>query len=72
MNRPPEENTMTITLTTETRTFASTFAAATWLADNDRAAEVVAIDGAEASGVDFEDAETVSDVEDALAIIVSR
>ena len=63
---------MIITLTSETRTFATAHDAATWLADNDRAAEVVAVDGAEASGADFEDAETVSDVEDVLAIIITR
>lgn len=62
----------TITLTSETRSFDSMFAAASWLANNQREAEVVEVDGCEASAADFEDAETVSDVEDVLAIIVSR
>ena len=62
----------TLTLTTETRTFTTIHAAASWLVDNDREAEVRAVDGAEASGADFEDAETVSDIADVLAIIVGR
>lgn len=62
----------TIELTTETRTFDSIHAAASWLADNDRCDSVLAVDGHEASFADFEDTETVSDVEDVLAIIVSR
>lgn len=60
---------MTITLTSDTRTVN---AAATWLADNDRCDSVLAVDGHEASFADFEDAETVSDVENVLNIIVSR
>lgn len=65
--------TLTLTLTTtETRTFADAHAAASWLCDNDRLDEVTAVDGCEASGADFEDADTVSDVEDVLAIVPSR